>query len=128
MAASCAVPGFELVDTVTGGAGGTAGAGPGGSGGSSACESAEPPNAPDTSDPGPDDVDFVVATRSLDFGEEFDDDGPSVGYDLDTRCTCLGGRSAAQMCDSERTTPAAERLWSRDAGWSLRVPENQKSA
>ncbi len=36
-------------------------------------------------------MDFVTAARTLNFGEDFDDmEGPTVGYDLDTRCTCLG--------------------------------------
>ncbi len=93
LAVSCAIPGFELADATSGpgsGGGGGAGAG-GGDGGAGACQSIEPPLAPNHTDPGTD-VDFVVAVRTLDFGEDFDpDQGPVVGYDLDARCTCLGG-------------------------------------
>lgn len=103
-AASCAVPGFELVEgtggtTNAGGAGATGGDGGtgGGTGGDGACSNVRPPLPPTESDPGPDDVDFVAAVRSLDFGEQHDEDvGPTVGYDLDKECTCLGGVPSCQ--------------------------------
>ncbi|HHH27421.1 MAG TPA: hypothetical protein ENK57_03595, partial [Polyangiaceae bacterium] len=104
--ASCAVPGFELVDGAGGagpgvggsGAGSMGGSGQGGGvGGAGLCGSVQPPLPPDESDPGPDDVDLVVAVRSLDFGEDHADElGPSVGYDLDKECTCLGGNPTCQ--------------------------------
>jgi hypothetical protein len=105
---SCAVAGFDLVDGVPlGGAGGVGGTQTGGGdGGEGACQNAEPPLAPDGTDPGSD-VDFVVAVRSIDFGEDFDEDvGPAIGYDLDAKCTCLGDMpscatvgSAPEDCD-----------------------------
>lgn len=101
LAASCAVPGFELVDTLpsSGGAGGTGAGNP--NGGSAACDNVEPPLAPTTTDPGSD-VDFVVAVRTLDFGEDFDTaEGPIVGYDLDARCTCLGDEPSCGTVGNE---------------------------
>ena len=93
LAASCAVPGFDLVDSTPGGQGGESAGGRGGSGasgGQGACQSVEPPLSPATTDPGAD-VDFVAAVRTLDFGEDFTPGvGPTVGYNLDARCTCLG--------------------------------------
>jgi hypothetical protein len=104
VAASCAIPGFDQVTgsaggTATGGSGATGGggAGSGGQGGSGACGSLQPPLPPAESDPGTDDVDFVVALRTLDFGESLDAaEGPTVGYDLDKECTCLGGNPTCQ--------------------------------
>ena len=95
--ASCAVPGFDLVESVAqqggGGAGGEISEG-GSIGGSGACNNVEPPLAPTTTDPGSD-IDFVAAMRTVDFGESFDKDvGPTVGYDLDARCTCRGDESS----------------------------------
>lgn len=106
VAASCAVPGFELVDGVGGAGTGMGGSGAtsaggsgqgGGTGGAGLCGSVQPSLPPDESDPGPDDVDLVVAVRSLDFGEDHETDvGPAVGYDLDKECTCLGGNPTCQ--------------------------------
>ena len=98
LASSCAVPGFELVDAPPGaggggnGTGGIISSGGGGSGGAGACNSIRPPSPPAQADPGPNDVDFVVAVYSMHFGEDFDpltEIGPSVGYDLDKECTCI---------------------------------------
>ncbi len=87
-AANCAVMGFDLADG--GRAGATSSGGGFGGGGGNACGHATWPSPPTTSDPGPDVVDLVVAIRSVDFGEGNLDDGPTVGYDLDQRCTCQG--------------------------------------
>ena len=95
---SCAVVGFEVLDTTAqGGATSsssnttTTSAGGGGSSStSSGCEHAAWPNAPAASDPGPDNVDVVFAIRKIDFGEGDLTNGPLVGFDLDNRCTCQG--------------------------------------
>lgn len=52
------------------------------------CGHARPPDPPTTSTGGGD-IDFVVAVDSVDFG---DGSGTPklIGYDLDSRCTCLG--------------------------------------
>jgi hypothetical protein len=90
---SCAIPGFEVLETTTStssssGTGGTGGTGTAGSGGAGACQSVVPPGPPAASDPGPDTVDFVAAIRAVDFGETDLADGPRIGYDLDNLCTC----------------------------------------
>lgn len=91
MAASCFVAGFETVDDLPqhAGAGGSD-AGGGGGGGAAGCQHASYPDPPAQSDPGVNDVQFVLAARSLDFGETDDAAGPQIGYDLDDRCTCQG--------------------------------------
>ncbi len=91
---ACFVEGFDLDEatgggpttTGSGGSGGAAGAG----GAGLACNHASWPDPPASSDPGTDDVDFVVAARTIDFGEVDLSVGPAVGYDLDVRCTCQG--------------------------------------
>jgi hypothetical protein len=92
MGASCAVAGFDRVDTGSGPGSGGAGGGnsQAGNAGSAACQHATWPPAPANPDPGPDDVDLVAAVRRIDVGEENLDRGPLVGYDLDQFCTCLG--------------------------------------
>ncbi len=101
--ASCLVDGFELVPSASGGGGGAGagagGAAEGGAGGSGGCTSATWPDPPPQPDPGVDDVDFVAAIRSIDFGEgapDLSEEGPRVGYDLDGRCTCRGAGSSCQ--------------------------------
>jgi len=94
---SCFVPGFELVQVTTTGTGGTSSSsstssagGSGGEGGLDPCSSASFPLQPSVTDDGPNDVSFVAAFRTVDFGE--DDvvmDRPGVGYDLDDECTCI---------------------------------------
>jgi len=97
---SCFVPGFELVEVTPPGTGGSTsttsgmGGGDGGAGGLDPCSSARFPGPPASSDGGGDSVSFVVAFRSIDFGEEAVQmkDGssrPGLGYDLDGRCTCV---------------------------------------
>ena len=111
LGSSCFIEGFVLVEA-TGGAlttpsGATGGAGQGGQGGAAVCGHATWPAPPASADPGTDTVDFVVAARSIDFGEEDISNGPAVGYDLDNHCTCQGeGDScrepdwaAAEHCD-----------------------------
>ncbi|MBW2526133.1 MAG: hypothetical protein JRI23_18270, partial [Deltaproteobacteria bacterium] len=90
---SCFVEGFVLVEaaggaTATGGTSGSGGA-VGGAGGG-VCSHATWPSPPASADPGTNDVDFVVAARSIDFGEADLSQGATVGYDLDNHCTCQG--------------------------------------
>jgi len=88
LAASCFVGSYELVDAASAGSGG--GLPPDGSpGGTGGCHHATWPSPPASSDPGTD-VDLVFAVRKIDFGETALQNGPAVGYDLDTRCTCQG--------------------------------------
>ena len=97
-AASCAVSSFELVDneTLDGGHTTNSSSSQGGSGGQSpSCAHAVWPSAPAVSDPG-DDIELVLAVRSVDFGENDLSDGPTVGYDLDGRCTCQGEQPSCQ--------------------------------
>jgi hypothetical protein len=72
------------------GAGGAATSSSGGAGGQDGCPHATVPPPPGASDPGLDDVSFVVAVRRVDFGETDLTSGPLVGYDLDGFCTCQG--------------------------------------
>ncbi|MEM6786654.1 MAG: hypothetical protein AAF715_03965 [Myxococcota bacterium] len=96
-AGGCFVSGFTLVETgstssSTGGANATSGGGDasGGAGGTpDPCNAASVPTPPTTSDEGPDDQDFYVAFRSIEFGELESSEVPVVGYDLDGRCTCI---------------------------------------
>ncbi len=96
--ASCFVAGFDLAEpattttsTAAAGSGGGGSGGSGAQGGNDPCQSATWPDPPSSSDPGPDNVELVVALRSLDFGESYTEpEGPTVGYDLDGRCTCQG--------------------------------------
>jgi opacity protein-like surface antigen len=92
IAASCFVPGFELVDGA-GGSGAASGgsAQNGGNGGAGLCGSVRPPAPPSDATPGGT-IGFVAAVRSVDFDEQLDmEEGPTVGYDLDKECTCSGG-------------------------------------
>lgn len=96
--ASCAVEGFVIVeDNATPAA--TSSASSGGSGGSEAttgggssskCEHASWPGPPTAADRGGEDIEIVVAVRSVDFGADDLTQGPTVGFDLDDRCTCQG--------------------------------------
>ncbi len=52
------------------------------------CSHVRPPDPPAVTDAGGD-IDFVVATSSVDFGDVSGDPG-QFGYDLDFRCTCQG--------------------------------------
>ncbi len=103
---SCFVPGFELVEVAPSGTGGSnstssaMGGGNGGEGGLDPCTSARFPGPPASSDGGGDSVEFVVAFRSIDFGEELietmgSDGRPGLGYDLDGRCTCIEDNEAS---------------------------------
>jgi hypothetical protein len=85
LAVSCFVGGYELVGTA--GAGG--GSPDGGPGGTAGCRHATWPTPPETTDPGAD-LDLVFAMRKVDFGQDSLQNGPALGYDLDTRCTCQG--------------------------------------
>ncbi|MSP26722.1 MAG: hypothetical protein EXR75_16590 [Myxococcales bacterium] len=104
LGASCVVAGFELVPGGGGSGGGSVGSvgsGAGGSGadGGGACIGATWPDPPTTVEPAPDDVEFVAALRTVDIGEadpQLAMQGPSVGYDLDARCTCLGDGASCQ--------------------------------
>jgi hypothetical protein len=109
--ASCFVPGFEVVDidpvgpssasqAGAGGLGGAGGAGGMAGTGAQECTHTIPKAQPVTPDAGPDDVDFVAAVRSIDFGEgakDLDALGPQVGFDLDGRCTCDGEGSSCKL-------------------------------
>lgn len=91
LAVGCFVEGFDLSEPGTGGAsdGGSGGGATGGGGsGVGACQHATWPAPPATSDPGSNDVDFVVVARHLDFGEAVPAAESTVGYDLDNLCTC----------------------------------------
>ncbi len=97
LAASCAVPGFSLVDQTTastssGGAaaGGTTSSSAGGTSGGGGCKHFSWPQPPAAPDPGADTEDFVMAVRSADFGESDLEQGAKIGYDLDNKCTCQG--------------------------------------
>jgi hypothetical protein len=57
---------------------------------SQGCKHAAWPLRPESTDANADDEEFVVAWRSLDFGEEDLSGGPTVGYDLDGVCSCYG--------------------------------------
>ncbi|MCA9622141.1 MAG: hypothetical protein KC731_24125 [Myxococcales bacterium] len=91
--ASCLLADFTVSPTAEGGAGGTStggGAGEGGGGGGEICAHvtwpAAVPDAPDG-----DGIDFVTAMRWIDMGEASDmSQGPTIGYDLDGRCSCQG--------------------------------------
>ncbi|MBW2453875.1 MAG: hypothetical protein JRI68_05175 [Deltaproteobacteria bacterium] len=90
---ACFVEGFDVNEGAGGtttSTGTTGGGGTAGSGGTQTCSHATWPGPPATADPGPDDVEFVVAARSIDFGEVDLSVGPAVGFDLDGRCTCQG--------------------------------------
>ncbi len=87
--AGCLLQSYEVTPAETtasaGGAGGAAGMG-----GMGGCAGARWPAPPGADDPSTDDVDFVVAVRTLDFGEvDIEPSGPAVGYDLDAVCTCV---------------------------------------
>jgi hypothetical protein len=102
LGASCLVAGFDMVDTAVVGGGGGGSAPDAGddvaSGGQSAgCAHATWPAPPASADPGVDSVDFVAAVRSMNFGEDDLDNGPTVGYDLDNRCTCQGEESSCNV-------------------------------
>ncbi|MBW2456787.1 MAG: hypothetical protein JRI68_19880 [Deltaproteobacteria bacterium] len=91
VAAGCFVDGFDVTGAAPGGAGGGGGGGgsaASGGTGVGACQHATWPGPPDDSDPGTNDIDFVVAARHLDFGEDVGVNESTVGYDLDNLCTC----------------------------------------
>jgi hypothetical protein len=94
IAGACFVESFELEQGTGGGSTTTASGGSGGAGGAGgaglACTHAIWPAAPTSTDPGNDDLDFVVVARTINFGEVDLSQGPTVGYDLDGRCTCQG--------------------------------------
>ncbi len=101
-ASNCVVDSFELSESATPNGGHTAtSSGAGGSGGKSpSCAHAVWPSAPAMSDPGGEDVEFVLAMRSVDFGEDDLSAGPTVGYDLDGRCSCQGEQASCQNAAS----------------------------
>jgi hypothetical protein len=94
-AGGCLIEGFDTLQgdggatAVSSSTGAGASGGNGGSGGS-ACGHRIWPPPPAQSSPGADDVELVVAARSLDFGEQSVNMGALVGLDLDNRCTCQG--------------------------------------
>ncbi len=107
--ASCLLPSVEVSErpvTSDGGAGGSgaggsggvgASGGAGGAGGSSECVNTVWPGPPAASDPSSEDVEFVVAMRKIDLGEnapDIESVGPTIGYDLDLRCTGYGDGSS----------------------------------
>ena len=90
---SCFVSGFVRVEGEPAGGGGAVDAGEdasGGAGGELGCVHATWPSPPASADPGANTEDFVVAVRSVDFGEREVAEGSLIGYDLDNRCTCQG--------------------------------------
>ena len=118
---------IEFVSTTAGGTGGSGGAVHGGGTGGGVCEHAGYPSPPSASDPGADDVAFVLAARRLDFGETDLQNGPLVGYDLDGLCTCQGqGDSCkepefadAEHCDGPAGRDnAVARLFAQAAAFS----------
>ncbi len=94
IAGACFVEGFDVDGATGGGATTTSSGGHGGTGGAGGaglgCNHASWPGPPASSDPGADDVSFVVAVRTMSFGEVDLSQGPAVGYDLDGRCSCQG--------------------------------------
>jgi hypothetical protein len=86
-ASNCFVQGYEVTAPTP-----PEDAGPDASGGGSSCGHATWPSPPDAGDSGGQDLDLVMAVRSIDFKEaDADGDtGPTVGYDLDSHCTCQG--------------------------------------
>ena len=104
LAVGCAISGFDLGNGDTaaaqgGGSGATSSSGIGGSTssvGGGSCVSDRWPDPPAM--PGSDTSvsEIVVAVRSVDFGEEDLSNGPTVGYDLDQRCTCAGDGDSCQ--------------------------------
>ena len=86
-AVSCFVQGYEVTEPTP-----VTDAGSGGSGGGSGCGHATWPDPPAAADPGVDDLDLVVAVHTIDFKEADAKatTGPTVGYDLDSHCTCQG--------------------------------------
>jgi hypothetical protein len=76
-----------------------------GAGGGSACEHARWPDPPSAEDSGADDVEFVVAFRSVSYGEGDVEPDSAVGYDLDDRCTCQG---EGPSCAGPETTEPYE--------------------
>lgn len=96
-AASCFVPGFEVVDPAplgsSGKGGGTSGGGGASGSGGMACQHAVWPEPPKADDPGGSDGEFIAAMRTIDMGDgaaDLDSVGPKIGYDLDQRCTGYG--------------------------------------
>ena len=99
LAASCAIGPFAIIDpppntASSGGDGGEAGAvttdgGSGGAGGGGTCQHHTWPAPPSSDDGGSDDVEFVVAFRTVTLGDDAPPNAP-VGFDLDNRCTCQG--------------------------------------
>lgn len=106
----CVVDGFDLVDAPSQGVGAAGGSGgattsTGGSGGMT-CGSKSWPSPPAAADPSNEDVEVIVAVRTVDFGEGDLTSGPLVGFDLDGRCscaddgpTCMTPEPAKQACD-----------------------------
>lgn len=92
----------EFKEANAGGAAGNAGAGPGGSGGEPPTCVPKVPPPPVTSDD-PTETTFVVAIRSIDFGE---DDGVPTGFDLDGRCTCGSEAKPSETYPSSCKLPA----------------------
>jgi hypothetical protein len=101
-ASSCALNGFERVGPGSGG--GSAETPDSGTTGSMidastdapvGCVHATYPELPQGQD-GDADIEFVVAIRSVDFGEETKAAERLYGLDLDKECTCSGGRRTCQ--------------------------------
>lgn len=111
--AGCVIPALDVLDlgapVTTDGSGGSGGVSDaaGGAGGEepSSCEPKTWQAPPTASDPGGTDVSFVVAVRSLDFGETDLQNGPKVGFDLDNRCSCLGDSQSCQLTAQTTNDP-----------------------
>jgi hypothetical protein len=102
---SCWLPDFAVLPA---GQGGAAGGATGGSGaGGEVCEHATWP-VPSTDAPDGGDLDFAAAVRWVDIGETDDlSDGPTIGYDLDGRCSCQGQED---VCSRPEFAPDPELL------------------
>jgi len=109
---ACAVNGFEVIDAVdesssapTSGSGGARDAPDTGAKSPDGCVSAKWPAPPSGAEPGTDEDPFVVAVRSIDFGEDSVTNGPTIGYDLDDRCSCIQDGQSCKLPSSAAAEP-----------------------
>jgi hypothetical protein len=79
-------------------------------GGGNPCGDVAPPSQPAAADDG-DDVEFVVALSSLDFGESRDEDDPLIGHDMDLS----GPGSLGPLCKAPAWPPWDPNLSPDDA-------------
>jgi len=92
VASSCILDDFDVDDAASVGGAGAASSSSaaGGTGGDSICPHRVWPTAP-TDPPDGDALEFTVAIRSVQLGEDFDPrTGPTIGYDLDGVCSGQG--------------------------------------